>query len=205
MTNSKFFYRKHEYSPDGLLIQKKYVLIDVRWLHVRLAKILAPEPDAVHDHSAAFGSLVLSGGYDESIWEKSMPKFGESAPRFCLADRAPDRTVQRRAGSTAWRAAATMHAVTRVLPRTWTLLIAFPANHEGRHCPHADQQVVERINKDNLSKVRAGFMREPSGVGVPSYADARRALAANGGDVGGAVRWLTQHGLTVDMQREPLA
>lgn len=146
----RFLYRKHEYNPEGELVHTKYVLVDLPFLHVRLTKIVRGEPDAPHDHSAGYISIVLRGGYDERVWFGRLAKHGESAPRFAYATRPPDATTQRRAGSVVARYASTVHTVRRVLPNTWTLLVSAPASRAGRVCPHPDQVMVERFHRAPL-------------------------------------------------------
>lgn len=100
-------YVEREYLDDGGLVITHFILFSTRWLSVRLNRIHRAEgPAYMHDHGASYLSLILWGGYTESI-------DGRGA-------------VRRLVGSVALRRATTRHYIARVGRGCLTLVIGGP-------------------------------------------------------------------------------
>lgn len=99
---------------DGDPYLDRLRLVQTPWLGVYLHHIHRPDQDRdPHDHPWPFASLVLSGGYEESVWpDKRDP--GTVAvrrrPRFSLW----------------WLGRGAAHMITRVDGSLWTLVVTGP-------------------------------------------------------------------------------
>jgi hypothetical protein len=139
----------HIWSADNVLYMGRYIILNARWLHIRLHHINAADPEPeLHDHPAAFASIVLNGGYAEALPLTVNPCFdrrtGTEACRmlWCVA------------GSVALRHAATRHKIAAVAPDTWTLFIFLGRRHQwwGYYTPNGKVYCQDFFKTSGLKK-----------------------------------------------------
>jgi hypothetical protein len=138
----------HLYHPDNRLYMGRWIVLNTRWLHVRIHHIATADPDRhMHDHPASFASLVLHGGYDEARPMTIDPHFvGQTEYTYETA---------RRAGSLALRRATDRHQIIWVARDTWSLFIFFGGRHQwwGYYTPEGKVWWKDYLRKFNGPRV----------------------------------------------------
>lgn len=106
-----------ELSTDGkLYLRRWHVIPRNNWFNIYLHNIVGPDAGrALHDHPWWNISVLLRGGYTETI-----PYYGDNQ----YASTGPFHHLARRAFSFVFRRATYAHRLDDPLPNTWTLFIA---------------------------------------------------------------------------------
>lgn len=97
-----------------------------RWCNVMLHKFNGPDPGRdLHDHPWSFLTLILRGRYVELIpvwqaWDTDNELCGAFVQARCYLRR----------WSVSWRPAEYIHAVERIEPNTWSLVVTGPYRRE---------------------------------------------------------------------------
>lgn len=153
------------------------------WGALMLHRFIRSDADVLHDHPWAFWSLVLAGGY----WETVPAPGGDKAA-------GPFRTRWRGPGSLGYRPAETAHRVTIPAGReSWTLVLRFPKKRSwGFWCPAfgwrpwREHLAAERLTSAGCGDVEGPLLAHlaalPDGEREAEAARLRGAVRAAGGD-----------------------
>lgn len=98
---------------NGKLWLDRLRLVQTPWFGLYLHRIHSPDVDPdPHDHPWMFASLVLAGGYTESVWDSG--------------NWSSWRVHERRRGSLHRMSTRQAHKITRVDGQLWTLVLVGP-------------------------------------------------------------------------------
>lgn len=97
--------REIRHEVTGEVIVRRLYLVETPWFGVMLHHLVAPDPDrALHDHPWSFASIILSGGYTETVDHAGTQRHWPTGTVHCMP-------AERR------------HRVAVVLPGTRTLIL----------------------------------------------------------------------------------
>lgn len=108
------FMESFDISKNGKPYLDRLRIIQTPWFSVLLHRIHTPDVDRdPHDHPWPFASLILSGGYRETVWDNPAD--------LCVA-----HAATRRQGSWHVMPMTSAHKITHVNGALWTLVLTGP-------------------------------------------------------------------------------
>lgn len=121
---------------DGSTYMRRWKLLRTPWFQIRVHHILRSDrDDALHDHPAAFVSLVLRGGYEEVVPALQIEAWWRrTRPQNLAADFAAYLIREVRPGQVVVRRAADLHRLVLRAPHTAVCRGLMPLHQDGSRC-----------------------------------------------------------------------